>query len=330
MIVLVTGACGFVGLAIVEELLKSGATVDLLSLTPPPPEALARFAELPGRHRFHGCDVTDAAAVDAIIAATRPRQVVHGAALTVASSREQGRAADIVRVNVLGTVNVLEAAVKYKVERFVYLSSGAVYGAHAFAKSALDEEATTPMPESLYAVSKYAGERLSLRYHQSHGLNVVAPRLGTVFGPWEYRSGARDTLSAHYQATRLALSGEEAIIPRPGPSDWIYSRDVAAVIVALLDHSAPETAIVNVGSGSDGWTMADWCAKLAQVFPGFRYRMSTSHADATIDFHSPRDRAPLANRRLIEEIGFRPRYGLDAAFADYMDWVARNRSLILR
>jgi nucleoside-diphosphate-sugar epimerase len=335
MKILISGACGFVGLAISEYLLKQAADLELLSITALPPAARRRFDQLPGRYRLHHCDVTDTAALEAVFNATKPQRLVHGAALTTAASLEAGRIFDTVQVNVIGTINMLEAALRHRIERFVFLSSSSVYGANAFEHAGLDEVLHTPAPQTVYPISKFAAEKLSLRYRETAGLNVVAPRLSTVFGPWEYRSGARDTLSAPYQTMQLALESDveakTAVIPRRGHTDWIYSRDVAAAVAILLQRDAAEPAVVNIAAGPGrGWPIEDWCTKLASAFPNFSYYYGAAGADGSIDFHNPRDRAPLANRRLLEEIGFHPHFGLHEAFDDYLAWARAHRDLLLQ
>ncbi len=251
---------------------------------------------------------------------------MHGAALTIAGDKEQDRMSDGVRVNILGTVHMLDAALNAGVERFVHLSSASVYGAASYGSTPLHENETVPEPESLYSVSKYAGERLALRY-RNFGLDVRVPRLSAVFGAWEYATGVRDTLSGPYQATMLALAGQPAIMPREGPRDWVYSRDVAGAVLALLDHSGERPVMVNVAAGGDGWTTAAWCERLAAEFPAFSYRIDKAAA-ATISYHGPQDRQPLNIDRLTGELGYQPQFGLEAAFVDYMTWLRENKSLL--
>ena len=91
------------------------------------------------------------------------------------------------------------------------------------------------MPETVYAISKYAGERIALRYRRIWELDLVAARLGTVFGPWEYETGVRDTFSAPLLASSLVRRGSDVVLSGEGRKDWLYARDVAGAIAALLD-----------------------------------------------------------------------------------------------
>src|SRR5690606_32841577 len=123
-------------------------------------------------------------------------RLVHGAAVTSAAARERCEAERIVEVNLVGTLRALTAARRHAVRRVLYLSSGAVYGDNAFDRESLDEDADLPVPDTLYAITKYAAERSVLRCAGLWGIDVLVARLGSVFGRWEYDTGLRDTLSA--------------------------------------------------------------------------------------------------------------------------------------
>ena len=311
MRVLVTGAAGFVGLNIVEELLARGHETVAADLAAPPMEPAGwacRWARL---------DMRDPAAVAALFEEVRPDAVVHGAAVTAGAERERRDPAGIVAVNLNGTLNALAAAARTRPRRFLYLSSSSVYGENGFDDMPLDEGGTHPVPEVLYAISKYAGERASLRARSLHGLDVVCARLSSAFGPWERDTGARDTVSGPWQATAIARAGGEAVLEREGWRDWVYGRDVASGVATLLEAERPAHAVYNVGPG-EPWLVADWCRRLQTRYPAFRWRIG---APANVLMHAARDRNPLGIARLRDEFGWRPRFGLDAAFGDYMTWL---------
>jgi len=318
MSVLATGATGFVGLNVTEALLGQGRDVVLFSHAPLPDAASAALSALPGTMRLVTGDVRRRDDLDRAFEVSGARHVVHAAAMTPGGGREQADFRPTVEVNLLGTLTALEAAAAHGVERFVLISSGAVYGSQIGA--ALDEAKSAPAPENAYGISKLAAEQLGLRFGRVHGLDVRACRLSSVFGPWERDTGVRETLSPILQVTRLALAGTEAHLPRAGRRDWTYARDVAAAIVALLDARAPAFDLYNVGSGAE-WTVTDWCARLADTFPGFAYRMVDDPEAANVNYWVDRERAALAIDRLTADLGFAPRYGLDEAFSDYLSWI---------
>jgi len=323
MTVLITGGTGFVGLNVARALLERDADVVLLGHAPLPDAAAAALG---GRATAVVGDVRRADDLARVLAERRPSRIVHAAALTPGPGRERPDGRATVEVNVLGTLNLLEAARERGIERLVLVSSGAVYGQSGSERPRLDE-ATPPAPLGLYGISKLAGEQLGLRLGELFGLDVVACRLGSVFGPFERASGVRETLSPILQVTRLAERGGTAILPRAGRRDWIYSRDVGAAIATLLFAPAPAARLYNVGSGVS-WSVEDWCARLRAAFPRFDYRLAATPAEANVDYWGDRDRAPFAIDRLVGDLGFRARFGLNEAFADYLDWLrSQPRSL---
>jgi len=304
MRVLVTGAAGFIGLNLVEALLAQGHDVAGFDRNPPP----GNFMAFP----FMEGDVRNLESLSGSYDA-----VVHAAAITPGGASERARMAEAIEVNVLGTVRVMEAAVRAKCRRVLFLSSASVYGANAYGEEPLDEERHLPSPVALYPVTKLAAERLALRYRELAGLDVVVARLAAAFGPWEADSGARDTLSPFFQAVQLALGGQEAVLPRRSRLDWIYSREAAAALSALL--ASKEKAVVNVGPQSP-YDLERFCAALSERYPKFRWRVG---APANVDLFGPRDRSPLDTRRL-RAAGFAARFDERAAYEDYLAWLERQ------
>ena len=314
---LVTGGGGFVGLNVLEHLLDRGDRV--ISLGPPPPQtALERFAHLSGQLRVLDVDVCDGPGVWQAFANERPSQVVHAAAITAGESREKHQAQHIVNTNVQGSVNVLEAARHHGVKRMVYLSSAAVYGAHSACDPWLYEATTYPAPESLYAITKFAAERIALRYRTIAELDVVVARLSAVFGRWEHDTGVRDTLSPPYWATRLAAAGRKARLPQAGWRDWIYGPDIGKGIAALLDTSPLAHSLYNLSTGTT-WSMSAWCDSLRTYFPAFSFQLETP-GDARLNAGK---RSPLAVSRLTADTGFESTYSMKRALDDYLDWRTR-------
>ena len=98
--------------------------------------------------------------------------------------------------------------------------------------------------------------------------------------------------------------------PRPHPKDWLYSRDAAQAIIALLGAEKADHRIYNLGAGFV-WSLVDLCQLLQKENPGFDWEVSDKAADA-INLYSPRDRAAMACTR-IQSLDYRPEYGLAAA-----------------
>ncbi len=344
MTVLLTGASGFVGLNLCEYLLARGDTVIAFSKGPMPEEALADFEKLPGMLKVVEGDVLDLADVRAVFNLNAPEKVIHAAAMTPGELTERHSSGDVMVTNTLGVINVLDMVWRHGVGRVLHISSGAVYGANGLAQNELvelqnlvelTEDHPFPLPESIYAISKYAGERIALRYRKLWGMDLVVVRLGTVFGPWEYPTGVRDTLSAPLLASMIAQFGgqtilsKEAVLAGKGCKDWLYSRDVAEGLAGLLDAPAPAHALYNLGSGKL-WEAAAWCDKLAARYSGFQWRLTDKAEEVNVDLYGSTERAPMAIGRLREETGFVPRFGLEDSFGDFMEWMEAHRGFFQR
>jgi len=309
-VILVTGGAGFVGLNVVEQLAARRGAVLVYDLSAP---------RIGVRHELG--DVTDTDALERTFAKHRPAAVMHLAAITAGRQRDAREPRRIAEVNLLGTINVLEAARRHGVQRFVHASTGAVYGgAGVGAPEPLEEERDRPVPESMYGITKYAAERTCLRLGELWQMDVRVGRLATAFGRWEHATSARDVLSPPTGIARIARRGGEAVFPPLGATDYIYAPDLASALVALLDASAPRHRLYHLGIGA-AWALPEWCELLAQRFPGFRWRESTHEAEWTVRPLSPTTRTRFSNRRLVQDLGWRPRFDLTAAADDFLAWL---------
>ncbi len=168
---LVTGATGFIGGRLAERLVaEEGVQVRGLTRTP----AKGRWLADLGLEVVKG-DVTDPASLQT---AVKGCQLIFHAAAWVS---EAGNQADVWSVNVTGTQNLVEAALAAQVERFVHLSSCAVYG--SLQQYDIDEQTPTRMRGNLYGDSKVAAEEVVFRAYREDGLPAVAARASQVYGP---------------------------------------------------------------------------------------------------------------------------------------------------
>lgn len=178
---LVTGGAGFIGSNIAEKLGHQGKQVRVLdNLSTGRRENLRVLADFDSIEVIEG-DITDTDVVERAMDGVE--FVLHQAALpSVPRSIKDPISSN--RVNVEGTLNLLEAARKAEVKRFVYASSSSLYGDPPPESAKLPKVEDQPLnPKSPYAVSKYAGERYTVQYYSLFGLETVALRYFNVFGP---------------------------------------------------------------------------------------------------------------------------------------------------
>jgi nucleoside-diphosphate-sugar epimerase len=128
----------------------------------------------------------------------------------------------------------------------------------------------------------------------------------------------RDRLSLPTEIARIALAGGEAVFPPLGPTDYIYGPDVARALLALLDADAPSHALYHLGTGS-AWALPQWCALLERRFPKFRWRESAEGCNVVP--LAPVMRTRFSTRRLVEDLGYAPRFPPEIAADDFVSWL---------
>jgi UDP-glucose 4-epimerase len=322
MNILLVGGTGFVGLNIAEALLARGHAVTLFDRAAPPPVAQQALAVHGDRLKIVPGDVLDREATTDLIA-TGFDAIVLGAAITADAARDAADPESILQVNLLAQTPILMAARSSGVRRVINLSSASAYGATAFRHALLDEELPCD-PVSLYAITKFASERVAARLAELWQSDIVSVRLSGVFGPWERATGVRDTLSPQMQIWAAQQQRKEAILPRPGMRDWIYAPDVADAVAVLIEAAKPRHRLYNISTGQS-WSALQWGEHLAQLDPGFVCRIATNGETPTVDLHSDADRAPLSVARLENEFGWRARFGCADSAEHFNTWSLRHR-----
>ncbi len=242
---LVTGGAGFIGSNIVDALLARGdqvAVIDDLSSgrIQNLKSALAAGATL------HQLDIRDGDAVAAAFAAARPQLVFHLAAQIDVRRALEDPAFDA-SVNVVGTINVLEAAHAVGARRLVNTSTGgAIYGDTDLMPT---PETVTPQPVSAYGQSKQCAELYCAWASRLHGLQTVTLRYGNVYGPRQNPASEAGVIAIF--AGRL-LSGEQATVFGDGTArrDYTFVSDIVAANLLAASYPAPGGPY-NIGTGID-------------------------------------------------------------------------------
>ena len=230
----ITGAQGCIGSWIVKALAERGDTPVVFDRSEDRRrlEAIIETSQLE-RVRFIAGDITDIGAVRSALKASGARRLIHLAGLQVPACKADPVAGAF--VNVVGTLNVFESARALEVERVIYASSAAVFGA-GDEESPLDESAASE-PTTHYGVFKRANEGNARVYYLDHGLSSVGLRPLTVYGV------NRDSglTSDPTRAMKAAVLGVPFQIRFSGATDFQYVADTAAAFIACAD-AAPEGA----------------------------------------------------------------------------------------
>ena len=245
MHILITGGAGFIGSHVADACLAAGHDVTILDDL-----STGRRENLPANAHFLEGDIRDAEWLSSVVQECRPDVVSHQAAQTsvAISAREPVLDADI---NVLGTLNQLNACVAQRVSKFVFASTGgAIYGEVPDGQRAsLDWQ---PRPLSPYACSKFAIEGYLECYRVEHGLASTVLRYSNVYGPRQDPHGEAGVVAIFSQR---ALDGQPlSVYARaeegdPGcVRDYVFVEDVVRANLMAIDD-AFEQPIVNVCTG---------------------------------------------------------------------------------
>ena len=240
--ILVTGGAGFIGSHTVDLLLAKGYNVIVLdNFKSGSMSNLSHVLRNENLEVVEG-DIRDREIVNEIM--RKVDGVIHLAAI-VSVDEAISDPRTTFQTNALGTLNLLEAARKFDIEKFVYASSTAIYGEPKYLP--VDEDHPT-QPTNPYGASKLAGEAFVLAYNWTYGMKTVSLRYFNVYGP-RMTSGPYAGVIAKFISA--ALRNEPLIIYGDGSQtrDFIYVTDVARANLAALKSS--ETGVFNIGTGRE-------------------------------------------------------------------------------
>jgi UDP-glucose 4-epimerase len=237
--IIVTGGAGFIGSHLTDTLLGRGDDVFVVDDL-----SAGRASCLHHKAVLFDHSIMQAKELAGLVEDVRPELICHLAAqIDVRASVESP--ADDAGVNVIGTINVLEAARRTNARVLFCSSGGALYGQDAPIPS---PESTPPTPESPYGNAKYCAEQYIGLYNRLHGTCHSVLRLANVYGPRQCASGEAAVIP---RFCSLALRGERLIIYGDGRQtrDFVYVGDVVNAFLAAADRGMPGTW--NIGTGAE-------------------------------------------------------------------------------
>jgi UDP-glucose 4-epimerase len=295
---LVTGGAGFIGSNVVDALIDRGDEVTIIdNLSTGRRENLERA--LAGGARLVEADFRDGAAVLDIVEDVRPEAIFHlGAQIDV--RRSVADPAFDAEVNILGTINLLEAARRGGVRRFVNSSTGgAIYGEGRVIPA---PETHPAEPESGYGQSKLSAEGYCGLFQRLHGLPTVSLRYGNVYGPRQDPLGEAGVIAIF--CGKLVDGGKPTVFGDGLQTrDYVYVGDVVSANLAAADSDAG--GAFNIGLGVET-TVLDIVEVLARL--GDRADFQAEHAPERPGevMHIALDAA-----RARDELGWEPKVQLE-------------------
>ena len=254
MRILVTGGAGFIGSHVAERLLELEHQVVVL-------DDLSTGSEenIPDGVEFVKGDITDRQLVSELMGDTRFDVVNHHAAQMDVRGSVEDPSFDA-RVNILGTLNLLQSSIKTGVKKFMFASTGgAVYGEQD--RFPADEDHPT-RPVSPYGISKLACEKYLFYYQVQYGLQTVIMRYANIYGPRQNPFGEAGVVAIF--SNKLAR-GEQVTINGDGlqTRDYVYVGDVVAANLLALDYAGSITFNIGTGIETDVVTLYKHLAEAA-------------------------------------------------------------------
>src|SRR4051812_38692371 len=307
--IFVTGGAGFIATTLARELVEDNEIVALDNLHR---DALSA-TDLAGHPNFdfHQADVLDADAVREL--AMGATHIVHCAAIAGVDTVLESPVRTM-RVNLIGTYNVLEAAVATQgsLERIVDFSTSEVFGTHAYNVSEGQVSTIGSVGEArwTYAVSKLAGEHMAHAYHDELGLPTVTVHPFNVYGPGQIGGGA---IRAFIEA---ALAGRDLVIHGDGSQirAWCYVDDMVEAVLLCLDRPEAVGHAFNVGNPRSTVTIHELAQRIKRLTgcPGDLVFQPLHYAD--VELRIPN----VAKAR--EVLGFDAKVDLDEGLAKTIAW----------
>jgi UDP-glucose 4-epimerase len=302
MRILVTGGAGFIGSHLTDALLARGDEVTVVDdLSHGQPD------RLDPRVRLLKLSIADAGQLAAAAEGFRPELICHLAAqIDVRASVAEP--ADDAAINVVGTVNVLEAARSVRARVLFASSGGALYGRDAPVPSAEDVPA---LPESPYGVAKYCAEQYIGLYNRLHGTRHAVLRLANVYGPRQDPAGEAGVITVFCASV---LAGKNPTIYGDGKQtrDYVYVGDVVRAFAAAAGTGRP--GVWNIGAGIEV-SVLDMTAILAQV-AGRQVRPAFAASRP-----GELQRSAVAPDLAAAELGWRPRTPLAEGMRRVYRWI---------
>ena len=318
-LILVTGASGAVGPAVVDIVLNAGYRVRTLSVDPLPDIIREKGVE----------DITgDVTNIHCVRQAMKGvKLVVHLAGLLHISDASSDMDKEYERVNVGGTATVVSEALKANASRIVFFSTIAVYGK---SNGRIMNEDTPPQPNTCYAKTKLSAEKIVLGAKGSEGRPIgVVLRLGAIYGP---------EMKGNYLRLVRSLARGRFLPVGSGKNrrTLVYDKDAARAAVLAVEHPKAPGKIFNVSDGKLHTVhdiLLSICRSLGKRPPVISLPAGPARIAATVveqvarclGGRSPVNRVAIdkyiediavESRRISDELGFVPRYGLEEGWKE--------------
>ena len=316
---LVTGGMGFLGTWLARELLNNGEEVVIFDMKRELPDSAA---DLKGKVEIYNGDISNWVHVVEAVKKYNIDCIYHLASMITIASRDDPPAA--FRVNIVGTMNVLEAARILGVRDVIFASSGATYGSVINPPPKMVYNDTLQRPDTMYSTTKLCCERLGEQYHRQYGVNFRALRFSMAVGPG--------------RPITYFFGDWSAVITRPAQGKpytthsnplihcgYIYAKDAIQALIGL--KNAPESKLRQRVYNVDGFM-----ANLTEVVEVVKKHIPD--AQITFDWDKSEEMKAFNNANsfkfdntvAFEDFGYQPRYLLNEMVEDFINEVRKGNT----
>ncbi len=307
--VLITGGAGFIGSASAKALMNRGDEVIIIDnfndyYDPKLKEARIKKMLKGYKFKLYRGDIRDTKLLEKIFQQEKITKVIHLAAM--AGVRYSLLHPQLyMDVNVMGSVNLLEMAVKYKIKKFIFASSSSVYGNNK--KVPFSEKDSVDTPISPYAASKKADELIAYVYHHIYGLNVTALRFFTVYGPW-----GRPDMALFLFTDAIAKGKPIKVFNRGKMSrNFTYIDDIVSGVLTVLDK-CQGYEIMNIGGDRE-----DTLGRFIEVI---EKNMGKKAKKRMLPMQPGDVPTTVADIKKLRRLGWKPTTRIEKGIKNFIEW----------
>ncbi|WP_172954373.1 NAD-dependent epimerase/dehydratase family protein [Solibacillus sp. R5-41] len=299
MKVLITGGYGFIGSHVADRFYKEGYEVHIIDNL-----VTGKAENIPFKHKFYHLSIDDPKCRD-VFADYDFDIVVHLAAQASVATSMHNPTYDA-QSNVVGLVQMLKFATEYKVKKFIFASSAAVYGEQS--QLPITEDMNTD-PISPYGISKLLGEKYCSNWAASQGLSSICFRFSNVYGPRQTHEGEGGVVSIFLNNL---LTNNKLTIHGDGNQtrDFIYVEDVAFAIYRASQSTL--TGIYNLSTNTEASVI-----DLIHHYESFHGAIETAQVASR---EGDIQRSILNNTRIIQDLDWVPMYSLEEGLQKTYEW----------
>jgi len=310
--IFITGGAGFIASYVIEKLIEENEVIVYDNLR----RNAIRFLHVQDHQNFrfiHG-DVLD---FENLVTSMQGADIcVHAAAIAGIYSVGENSTMTM-KVNLIGSYNALEAAVKNQVKRFVDFSTSEVYGPFIYRGKETDNTTLGPVGEKrwVYAVSKLATEHFAHAYGHDYNLEVVTVRPFNIFGPRQIGEGAVQ------QMINKALRGEDLIVYNDGSQirSWCYVTDFVEALYHALFWENARNQIFNIGNPQATITVNGLAETILRLTGAQSKIVFTPHPGPEVEIRVP----DISKARLL--LNYTPKVTLEEGLKSTIAWYRQQQ-----